>query len=46
MITNAKGTPMPTAPPITIAIAKSKPAIACQDISHYSLGRKAFAAQG
>jgi uncharacterized Fe-S cluster-containing radical SAM superfamily enzyme len=46
MMTTAKGRPMPTAPPITIAIAKSKPAIACQDISHYSLGRKAVAAQG
>jgi hypothetical protein len=32
MMTMAKGTPMPTAPPTTIAIAKSKPAIACQDI--------------
>jgi len=32
MMTMAKGTPMPAAPPITIAIAKSKPAIACQDI--------------
>ena len=32
MMTMAKGPPMPTAPPITIAIAKSKPAIACQDI--------------
>jgi hypothetical protein len=32
MMTMAKGRPMPTAPPITIAIAKSKPAIACQDI--------------
>jgi hypothetical protein len=29
MITNAKGTPIPTAPPITIAIAKSKPTPAC-----------------
>ena len=27
MMTMAKGTPMPTAPPITIAIAKSKPAM-------------------
>ena len=32
-MTTANGRPMPTAPPITIAIARSKPAIACQDIT-------------
>jgi hypothetical protein len=32
-MTMTKGRPMPTAPPITIATAKSKPAIACQDIT-------------
>jgi hypothetical protein len=31
MITNAKGRPILTAPPITMAIAKSKPASACHD---------------
>jgi hypothetical protein len=33
MITNAKGRPILTAPPITMAIAKSKPASACHDTS-------------
>jgi hypothetical protein len=32
MITNAKGRPIPIAPPITMAIAKSKPANACHDM--------------
>jgi len=32
MITNAKETPIPTAPPTTMAIAKSKPASACHDM--------------
>ena len=32
MITNVKGRPIPTAPPIAMAIAKSKPASACHDM--------------
>jgi hypothetical protein len=32
MITNASGRPIPTAPPITIANAKSKPVAACHDM--------------
>jgi hypothetical protein len=32
-ITNAKGRPIPTALPITIAIAKTKPTPACHDMS-------------
>jgi len=37
MMTKAKGTPIPTAPLIIIAIAKSKPTPACHDIGAVEL---------
>ena len=43
MITNASGRPIPTAPPITIANAKSKPVAACHDMLPFLCGSRRHA---